>query len=332
MVVLNVYMIHSKKLTLREAVIEKLKDLASKETILDVKVHVVDDHEPESININNIKNLVKLDKLPEEDNQFYQPFVRQLSLEILSNIFNHFKAIQIISKNDPTEYNLIVEDDVQFSSKIFTQITTLINNVKTMEWDMIFLGQPSERPKEFNNQLTLTPIEEKDNMVLHCIDSYLVSSQTAKDLMVNFFPIRFGYNIQLSYLIDKYKYKCWKIFPNICGDGSKMGEFTSSILMNNVLIFNDLYKQIYVSLENSDVLSDETVKEIEQKFEENIYKENPDFVYLEALFYKKQNKIEKSEELFREAMRLYEINNTPMNNTSTFLKNYIDLYRIKQKN
>tara|TARA_B100000497_G_C7283565_1_gene195884 strand:+ start:94 stop:462 length:369 start_codon:yes stop_codon:yes gene_type:complete len=121
-----------------------------------------------------------------------------------------------------------------------------------------------------------------------------------------------------------------KIFPNICGDGSKMGVYTSSILMNNVLIFNDLYKEIYILLEKHLKFDDDTVEIVKDKFLNNTNKENPDFVYLEALFYKKIGDIEKAKELFETAMGLYEENLVPMNNTSTFLKNYIELYKVLQ--
>tara|TARA_Y100000389_G_scaffold192603_1_gene220275 strand:- start:104 stop:472 length:369 start_codon:yes stop_codon:yes gene_type:complete len=121
-----------------------------------------------------------------------------------------------------------------------------------------------------------------------------------------------------------------KIFPNICGDGSKMGVYTSSILMNNVLIFNDLYKEIYIMLEQHLKFDDAMIETVKGKFSSNTNTENPDFIYLEALFYKKIGYIEKAKELFETAMGYYEENLVPMNNTSTFLKNYIELYKVLQ--
>lgn len=327
---LNIYIVHYKKLIQRSENIQKLEALAQKETNLKINIHIVDEHQPESIVISNVKNLIKIEKLPENENQFYQNFVKQMSLEVLSNIFNHFKAIQLISKNAEDTYNVILEDDVVYSDRIFTQMNTLINNLQTSNWNMVFLGQPSDNnANKQTNTLSLSDIDPS-NLLLHCCESYMVKSSTAKELLLNFFPIRFIYNVQLSYLVDKHKFKCMKIFPNICGDGSKMGSYTSSILMNNVLIFNDLYKEIYILLENNIELDEDMIKSIKGKFETNDKKHNPDFIYLEALFYKKIKDINRSKELFERAMELYESNFVPMNNTSTFLKNYIELYRVIQ--
>jgi hypothetical protein len=48
------------------------------------------------------------------------------------------------------------------------------------------------------------------------------------------------------------------------------------------------------------------------------------------LFYKKTNDIEKATELFEKAMIMFEKDKVPMNNTSSFLKNYIELYKYIQ--
>ena len=331
MVTLNIYVIHYNKLTKRAANIERLQKLAQQESIININVITVNDHQPEDINVNNIRNLVKLEKLAEDENQFYQSFLKQLSIEILSNTFQHFKAIQHISKQGENEYGLVLEDDVIYSDKIFTQIVTLLNNIKTLEWDFLFLGQPSDQSvQQQMTSLNLNKMDTKD-LVLHCCESYMLNTKTAKDILLNFFPIRFAYNIHLSYLVDKLNYNCYKVFPNICGDGSKMGDHTSSILINNVLICNDLYKEIYIALEKqqNDFAEDEIIA-IETKFANNARRDNPDFCYLEALFNKKIGRISRSRECFEKAFALYEDNLVPMNNTSTFLKNYIEIFKITQ--
>jgi GR25 family glycosyltransferase involved in LPS biosynthesis len=328
MVTLNIFIIHYKKLVGRVKNIDQLKKLAEEVNDITINIHTITDHQPEDINVNNIKNLVKLEQLPEGENTFYQKFVKQMSLPVFSNTFQHFKAIQQISKTSPTDFNMVLEDDVVYSQKIFTQLATLIENLKSVEWDILFLGQPSEKAPITNN-LQLTDIDTTD-LLLHCCESYMLTSKVAKDMLINFFPIRFVYNIQLSFLIDKHKYKVLKIFPNICGDGSKMGDYTSSILLNNVLIFNDLYKKIYIQLESPTPLTKDELKEVETLFYENPRKQNPDFIYLEALFNKKIGNIEKSKLLFESAMVFYEEGCVPMNNTSTFLKNYMELFRVLQ--
>lgn len=328
MINLNVYVIHSSNLKEREPNIERLKELSKLQNLMNVNITVVCDHEANELQMKNIKNLIKLGKLEEGENEFYNQFTKQLSLEIISNNFNHFKALQNISKNNAEDYNLIIEDDIQYSDKMFNQISTLIEKLPA-DYDLTFLGQPSNNKSSTDQVLSIEPIDRKD-LILHCIDSCLISTVCAKNLLVSFFPIKYTQNIQMSYLINKLDLKAYKIFPNICGDGSKMGVYTSSVTTNNVHIFNDVYKRVYLLLndENFDL---ESVSKIKTLLAENQYKENPDFMHLEALLYKKIKDYEKSEEIFKETLKAYEEKNCVINNSSLFLRNYIGLYKHLQK-
>lgn len=341
MINLKLYIIHDDRLKERDSNIKELQSLSEQymqeDNTKKITIDIINHHPPSSINVANIKNLVKLEVLPESENQLYNQFLRKMSVESLSNTFNHVKALQTIAKdNDENTYHLILEDDIVYSDKIYSQLFVLLNNLQGLEWDLLFLGQPKENENSFekdSNKLQLNQMST-DNLILHCCESYMVKASTARELISEIFPLRFFYNVQLSYLLDKNKnrFKCAKIFPNICGDGSKTGKFNSAILPNNVLIFNQLYKQIYVVLENSNSsLSEEVIKDIKEKLELNPHKDNPDFIYLEALFYRKQGDLEKCKHLFQIAMEKYESLNVPINNTSTFLRNYIELFRFDQE-
>lgn len=340
MISLKLYIIHDDRLEERNSNIEELKALSTKflqeDNTKQINIEIINNHPPSSINVASIKNLVKLEVLPETENQLYNQYLRKMSVESLSNTFNHVKALQTIAKDtDENTYHLILEDDIVYSDKIFKQLFVLIDHLNSLEWDLLFLGQPKDNENTIekdSNKLQLNQLST-NNLILHCCESYMVKASTARELISEVFPLRFFYNIQLSYLLDKNKgrFKCAKIFPNICGDGSKTGKFNSSILPNNVLIFNQLYKQIYVTLENSvSTLSEEVISDIKEKLESNPFKENPDFIYLEALFYRKQGDLEKCKQLFEQAMNSYESLHVPINNTSTFLRNYIELFKFSQ--
>ena len=342
MVQLHIYVIHYKKLETRLANIERLKALGEAAEDLTVKVHVVDSHQPSEINVNNIKNLVKLGPLEDNgtENTFYNNFVKKLSLEILSNILNHFKALQMIVKESSTcpgedTFYVVLEDDVMYSEKVYVQIASLISYIKSMEWRIVLLGQPSDTGKQDGNKLQLQSICNEPNLLLHCCESYMIHPEMARELVMQIFPIRFAYNVQLSYMIDKYmrthKEGVYKIFPNVFGDGSKMGNYNSSILANNVLIFNATYKDIYLKLEKQGVtLSKEDSESIEEQFRNNPFKENPDFIYLEGLYHRKQGNLGKCRDCFARVLELNDANVVPMNNGSTFLRNYIELHKFLQ--
>ena len=109
-----------------------------------------------------------------------------------------------------------------------------------------------------------------------------------------------------------------------------MGVYTSSILSNNVLLFNGIYKQVYTMLENNSVLDEAQIKEAKDLLSSNEYKHNPDFLHLEALLYMKIGDLQKSKNIFDEAYKLFDEKKSPMNNTSVFLKNYINIFRLIQ--
>jgi GR25 family glycosyltransferase involved in LPS biosynthesis len=235
----------------------------------------------------------------------------------------------MISKEKETSINIVFEDDVMCSSKLFSQLNSLYSNINEVPWDIVLLGQPSEEVQNTNN-LSLKKISPT-NIIFPCIDSYLIKPSFAKTILINFFPLRYPLNIQLSYVIDKMNNQnCYKIFPNITGDGSKIGIYTSSILPNNVLLFNNIYKTIYTTLENNTKLSEEQITEIKALLDRNEYKQSPDFIHIEALLYMKIGDLQKSKDLFEKAYDTFTIKKSPMNNTSVFLKNYINIFKMIQ--
>jgi hypothetical protein len=327
MIPINVYIIHYDQLNDRKDNINLLKSYVNDQDNINIKI--ITDHEPESINMNNIKNLISMEPLDESENQFYNNFNTKLSIHTISNGLKHFKAIQMISKEKENTINIVFEDDVMCSNKLFTQLNSLYTNINEVPWDIVLLGQPSEEVQSANN-LSLKKITPT-NTIFPCVDSYLIKPSFAKSILINFFPLRYPLNIQLSYIIDKMNNQnCYKIFPNITGDGSKIGIYTSSIMPNNVLLFNNIYKKIYTTLEKYSSLNDDQINEIKSLLEQNEYKSSPDFIHIEALLYMKIGDLQKSKSLFEKAYDSYNLKKTPMNNTSVFLKNYINIFKLIQ--
>ena len=174
---LNIYIIHYEKLSYRNDNITRLKNCVEKNDIatLKINIHIITDHNPEEINLNNIKNLVNLSEF-EDKTYFYQQLLRNISIPCISNILKHFKAIQLSSKS-ANAYNLIIEDDIEFSDKIIPQINSLLSNLKIRDdWDVVFLGQPSDvNVINQQNSVTLNEIN-RNELILPCVDSYLFTA------------------------------------------------------------------------------------------------------------------------------------------------------------
>ena len=182
-------------------------------------------------------------------------------------------------------------------------------------------------PKEEKGIITFdgSSWHEKDK-VLPCCDSYFITKNCATQMSNNFIPIRYPNNIQLSYILDKLKIKFGRTFPNIVADGSKLGFFTSSISPNNILLFNNTYKFIYKMLNKPDLTIEEG-EHIKSLFENNTFKESPDFMFLEGLFYMRIQEYSKSKEFFDKAIVKYEEQCSPLNNSSAIIQNYVELAR-----
>jgi len=222
----------------------------------------------------------------------------------------------------------VIEDDIVYSDKFFSQIDMLIFKLKDMSWDIVYVSQPSENVLQ-TNTLTVTPMNI-NNLILPCCDGYMLNREFAKELMTDFFPIRFEFNIQLSFVMNKIdSKKIYKCYPNLTGDGSKTGKYLSSIQVNNVLIFNEDYKFVYSILE-SDNLTDENIQKINKIMSTKNALSNADFVHLNGLYNMKIKKYDESKKLFEQAIQMYETNGIEIDNRSSLLKNRILLEKFNQ--
>ena len=118
--VLNVYIIHWEELGLRKQNIDKFISLSKNQTTFDVRVTIVNKHDPGSINEENVKNLVSFNKPTEKEDQSFAQYIRPLGVRNISNCLNHFSAIQNISAGSEDETHIILEDDIMFSDVFFT--------------------------------------------------------------------------------------------------------------------------------------------------------------------------------------------------------------------
>jgi len=318
---LNIYVIHWRELQEREKCLDTILALASDK----VSVKVIDKHDPDSMDMEMARKLIQTKEYPKDDNPLYAKLSRPLNANMLSNVLKHGEAIRMASEGDKTHYHLVLEDDVMFAPTLITQLTALVERMnQNTPWDIMLLGQPSD--KDAVEKKTVDMISVKNNCLLPCCESYLMTTSAATKLHNAMYPIRFSTNIHLSHLVDKLHLDAYKIFPNVIGDGSKMGNYVSTINPNNVLIFNNIYKELYALLEKH-YLSAEEITRVELLLKENPHPDNPDIMHLEGLFYKTQRQVDKSKQVFERALTLYKNNHAVMNNTTLFLRNYIELYK-----
>jgi GR25 family glycosyltransferase involved in LPS biosynthesis len=343
---INIFFIHYSKLNARKNTMVKLQqtmsNIVKKNNTWAVDVKQVTKFDPENLTQEFVKRIFKNDELTEGNVMFNKFRMSAPQNNCLSNSLKHLDALNHISRyTKPEDVNFVFEDDVVFDNQFETLITEFIKKKCYQSYDLIFLGMPGMKNDDESSlnenkhstdggsstfeTMDIIPIVEKDK-VLPCCDSYFITQECAKNLSNNFIPIRYPNNIQLSYILDKLNTKFGRAYPNIVADGSKLGFFSSSISPNNILLFNNTYKFIYKMLNKPDLTIEEG-EHIKSLFTNNTFKDSPDFIFLEGLFYMRIQEYNKSKEFFDRAIERYEDQKSPLNNSSAIIQNYVELAR-----
>lgn len=321
---LCVYMLHWNKLNERMKNIEKFREIAKQQTYFEVDFEIISEHDPETFNLESVKNLIKLEI--SQNDPFYS-FRTQLTQRTISNTLKHYTALQKIASRNDVCYNLVLEDDVEFNVSFFEQLNEIMNSVESganKTYDVIFLGLPPE-PDTDKSKISFQNVLDKQTPLI-ANDSYIVSHSAAKQLMINFFPIGFDTSVHFTQLLKNHDLKALKTFPNLTGDGSKIGTYSSSVKENNILIFNNDYKSLYRNIESnsSDLMKNESI------YLNTQYKEHPDILHMMALTYLKMKNFDQSLSFFQKAYAAYSVQHCLMNKNCVFMKNYITAFKFTQ--
>jgi GR25 family glycosyltransferase involved in LPS biosynthesis len=256
---------------------------------------------------------------------------------LISNSLKHFEALSLIAKESSIDdVNIVFEDDIMIDSNFKDKLEYFILNKVYTDYDCIFLCLPSTAapstaaPSNENDSvkpvghLVVDKITDSNNKVVPSCDSYFVSKKGAEKMASGYMPIRFQHNIQMSFIFDKLKLNVGRCVPNISIDGSKIGEYPSTLSPNNILLYNVLFKTIYKTLEK-EVITHEEIAQINKLFLENPLKDKADFLFLQGLFYLRFKEYSSCKEYFDRAIKMYEENFAPLNHQSAIIQNYIEL-------
>lgn len=330
---LNVFFIHCTELVARQRVLDEVRGILSRTSFKNVKVNsvrIIGELNPQAIGMDTIQSFVDYNPIKEPEYQFFNQFIKQMHVNQLSNSLKHHKALEYItslSKDD--DINLILEDDVLFMPNTPKLLDDLIN-LLPCDYDMVFLGLPSNKELKDINRVTLEPIDPSFQILPVC-DSYIISKDTAKKLIETYKPLKFQNNIHLTYAIRKLKLpKVMQTYPNLFVDGSKYGIFPSSINANNQLLFNRDYI-VLLNIVNKQSLSPDDNREAEKLFSESQIKNTPEFLHLKAKYYEVCENFKKAESIYQHAYDLATQVKCIMNHDSVFLRDYLRLYRHLQQ-
>ena len=339
-----VYMLHEPTLTSRSAVVERMRTLAAADE--DTEFVLVDTHRHDALAQADLEKLVDFDPKLFDGKDRFKEAMRPLTPQLVSNALKHADAVGRAAQIelDRKHCHLILEDDAQFGDRLLSQVRSIVSGMlhteEAKQWDVIFLGQPSNRSGTNVGAQQAELVSLKENCLLSSSESYLLSAKGARALAAAMFPVRFLTSMHLSYLIDDLQLDAFRVFPNLVGDGSKMGTIPSTLMVNNALLYNNAFKAVYMLLENK-AWSETVAHQAQQILDADEHRDSPDMLHMRALVHKRSaelygdDTIKRDAELisselhFEKALTSFEQGQSPISNASIFMRNYIDIYRLK---
>lgn len=329
---LQIYIIHSKHLTERRKIIDNIRKEIGKynfKNIVNTNIQIIDTDEPSDISTEFIHMHVNYNATQREEDIFkkYNSLIKVLHINNISNSLKHLKAYKkIVECANPNTIHMILEDDVMYEPRVCSLLDNLFEKLTNND-DIVFLGMPNNESITENQSVTIKSSKSIFN-ILPYNDSYIISPQLARRIIDIFFPLKFYTNIQLSYIFDTLGIEVKQTVPNIFVDGTKVGNYLSSQLVNNELFFNKDYMFVKNILNRQPFkINKDEMSILENIINSSNIANNPDFLYiygkLKSLI---GNNYKECHSIYQKANDIYNRNNCIINNESSFLRDFISLH------
>lgn len=333
--ILNVHFIHCKSLSMRKPLCEKLVEKLQGQDTYTVVAKYITLFDPEDVTRMNPESLSDTTALTDEALLEFNAHLRPLGIPTLSNALKHCAVLRAISNTaaGPNDVHVVLEDDVCFGENVVIQLTTALAKLPSMtsDWDMVFLGFPAVRdPADKTPEVLKVEPVLKAHKVLPGCDSYLVTKEGATRMSKDFLKIKFECNVHMSYLIKKAAIKAYVLTPNVFIEGSKLGTYVSSLSPNNLLIYNQVYRELFSLVQNQSTYTPQDIANFDKLWSMTPYKGHPDLMYLKGLFLLKREQYKPAKEIMDQCFGQYKKNNCILNKDSVFLSNYIELFKATQ--
>lgn len=238
----------------------------------------------------------------------------------------HFEAIRKIasSPDDDGSLSIVLEDDCCISPGNIHILPQTIQDLysKRNSYDFVYLSYNDSQSQSQNKDLI-----SQTNVIQESSCAYFISKKTAAKLVDSFLPINYPINIHLAQCVILAQLTLFTINYKLFVDGSKSGNFSSTILLQNTHSFDPQYVE-YMN-EPSKYLHLMT----DPKFNEN-----PDYIYLKGKGHMEAGNLTLAKESFDKAFSLYKQENSavfeiPKRNHGglTCAKFYDDYITLSQK-
>jgi hypothetical protein len=331
MVNLHVYVLHTPSLTERRKMCNALEGLLRTEIreggsqlVLDSWEYVTDYPVSELV-IDKVQKLVNLDPLTDEKTAKFSQHIRPLTLPAVSNLLKHYRALTKIASSPASADHayLVLEDDVCFDGAVRANLEKLLVSDHARA-DILFCGFPHTIPSEE----PIVPLDGVFDILPGC-DAYIIKPSTARILASKMVPFKFGCNLQFSYMAASLGLNLYMCKPNIFIEGSKLGICTSTIQVNNALMYNQAYVEM-LRIVQKPSFAIEDKERMEKLYELSKFPQHPDMLYIRGVYFLKDGKFHQAKEVFDKAYESYLANGVELSKNSLFLKRYIEVFKYVQ--
>lgn len=341
---MDLYVIHTRELEDRARSFTKL--VRALEEVCDVNMHVCNSHDVDSLVNNSALNTlvdfnpIAADQTPCAD--VFNRHVKGMHVNHISCAMKHLTALKTIAEaadqpDDEERVYMVIEDDCIVAFDDTKSMQTLVKElwkacVSHVKSDFLYLCThvSSDIPNQTPDVIRRFPINTltSNGFVFPTSNAYCVRPSYARALLPHLTPLKFAWNVQLSYALHRTEGSVGALEKALLLDGSKTGHFCSVLSGENTLQLNSQYNELNKLLtrlspaENDDASVAQFIDHFNSQ--SGILKDHPDLLRIHATYLTNRSRhVEAHQVLHRAAQTLLRQPLVLINNQSGLMKDYI---------
>ena len=237
---IHVFVVHARALQRRARSIAKLVQVIERHNMVNrVNMRLITKYDINDISPEDLPKLTNFDPVALDVSPFADRFnglIKVMHINQVSCALKHAECLREISEYDDDRMCLVIEDDcVAKDDDINAFVTHALD--KRNDYDILFGCDTGINFQQQDEYLASIENVFASGIVLATCNAYFVRPSYAKTLLENTQPIKFAWNVQLSFALHRCKpsrgVKCAPCAP--LRDGSKTGRFLSTQTGENVL-------------------------------------------------------------------------------------------------
>ena len=318
---MHILQLHSPALTFRESYLDTTYKIFQEFTNRTVTRMLITSHEPDELKprFQEIEKTIDSSKIGDEE---FDRCLQTLSLEQISNFYKQKEALEKVAKGNPEELYIILEDDTIFLPEFQRNLYLFLQNPQLDQWDICVLSM-SKNEKEMG----LTDMRSMCR-ILPSKDAYAIKPATAQQLLPYLEKIHYNYRTQLSrWIVTHPEVRVVCPTARLSIEGSKVGFMPSSVVENNLLIYNHEFMELFKMMIGQEPLDMNKAKSLYKTVE---HLKSPEIMHLYGVMLFKQGKKEQAKDLFLEAVQQMQSKNGLVNARSELLNNTINIHGMVQ--